>query len=338
METIRVKTTLFCYTHRHMYDLVSLGDIKLDVFIGLDRCKEKCSLAKKNVCFNFGEKILIELQDQQIAGSAPNVATALARMGKKTAVVSHMGQDQTHTRALIDLKREHVAIDFILAHKGLQSAYSAVLGLQGERTILVSYIHRPYHLPKTLETKWLYMSEMGDGYETIYKEVLKRIKKEKTLLGFNPGNEQIEEAKPELYDLIRETKTLFVNLEEAQTIAKNKRLKIESLAVALFKLGPTEVVITDGKNGSYGFDGTNLFVCPIFPGNVLEATGAGDAFAAAYIGARMHGHGMSDGLRWGAVNASSVIEMVGPVPGLLTHKEILKRLRTNPTFVPKKLV
>lgn len=320
-----------------MYDLVSIGDIKLDVFISLDQCKEMCSLTKKNVCFNFGEKISIDIQDQQTAGSAPNVATALARMGKKTAVISHMGMDPTYARALVDLKREKISTEFIVPHKGMKSAFSAVLNLQGEKTILVSYIQRPYHLPKNLYTKWLYMSEMGNGYETIYREVLKRIKKEKTLLGFNPGNEQIDELKPELYDLIRETKTLFVNVEEGQRIVKNKRLKIGALAQALFKLGPTEVVITDGRNGSYGFDGTNLFFCPIFPGPRIESTGAGDSFASGFIGARMHGHAMYDGLRWGSVNAASVVQVVGPVPGLLTHRQILTRLRENKSFVPTKM-
>lgn len=317
-----------------MYDLVSIGDVKLDVFISLDKCREMCSFdrTKNNVCFNFGEKISIDIQDQQIAGSAPNVATALARMGKKTAVISQMGLDPTYERALVDLRKEGVGTDFITPHKGMKSAFAAVLNLEGEKTILVSYIMRPYHLPKKLNTCWLYMSEMGNGYETIYKEVLKRIQKEKTLLGFNPGNEQIKEAIPELYQLIRETKTLFVNVEEGQRLVKNPRLKIKGLATALFKLGPTEVILTDGRNGSYGFDGTNLYYCPIFPGPRIEATGAGDSFAAGYLGARMHGAALHEGLRWGSVNAASVVQQVGPIPGLLTHKQIQTRLKKNPSF------
>ena len=338
METItkREKSQIdsFLLYFVHMYDLVSIGDIKLDVFLGLDRCKEKCSLKKKNVCFNFGEKISVELLDQQIAGSAPNVATALSRMGKTTAVVSHMGQDEIHQRALKDLKNENVETQYILAHRGLKSAYSSVLGLQGERTILVSYINRPYHLPKNLQTKWLFMSEMGNGYETIYQELVKQVKKEKTLLALNPGNEQITEGKPELFDLIREAKTLFVNVEEGKELIKNKRVTIQALAEKLFKLGPNEVVITDGKNGSYGYDGTNLFHCPVFPAEVVEVTGAGDAFASGYLGARMHGHAMKDGLKWGAVNAASVIQQVGPVPGLLTQQQIHVRLRKNKSFTP----
>ena len=317
-----------------MYDLVSIGDTKLDVFIGLDKCKDKCSLAKKNVCFNFGEKISIEIQDQQIAGSATNVAVALSRLGKKTAVISHMGNDQTYKRALVDLKKEKVDTQFIVAHKGIQSAFSAVLGLQGEKTILVSYVESTYHLPKKLETRWIYMSEMGNGYEIIYKEVLTRIKKEKTLLGFNPGNVQIKETQPELFHLIRETKTLFINVEEAQQLVKNKRLKPKALAIELFKLGPTEVILTNGPKGSFGYDGTNLYFCPIFDVPRVEATGTGDAFASGYIGARMHGHSLSEGLKWGTINAASVVGVVGPIPGLLSHKTLRSIIKDNPNFSP----
>ncbi len=310
-----------------MHDLVSIGDIKLDVFLALDRCKEKCDFSSKWLSFQFGEKISVDIQDQQIAGSAPNVAVALSRMGKKTAVISNMGDDLPYELALKFLKKEKVASVFVKSHRNTKSAYSAVLTLKGEKTILVSYIQKKYHLPKNLKTHWLYMSEMGNGYETIYKEVLAYVKKEKALLGFNPGNEQIKERKPVLYKLIKEAKTLFVNVEEGQRIVKTKGVKIQTLADRLFKLGPTEVVITNGKKGAYGYDGTNLYFCSIYPGRRLEATGAGDAFASGFIGARMHGHSIKRGLEWGSINAASCVSRIGPTLGLLSHTQIQNRLK-----------
>ena len=318
-----------------MYDLVSIGDIKLDVFISLDACSDKCDLEKGEIQFDFGEKITVKLLDQQVAGSAPNVATALARMKKKTAVISHMGADLTHTLALEFLHKEQVATRYINAHKGMSSAYSTVLSLQGEKTILVSYIDRLYHLPKGLKTKWLYISEMGNDYERLYDEVVTHIRKERTLLGFNPGNQQIMERKPALFRLIKEASVLFVNVQEGQRIVGSSRVGIKTLAQRLFKLGPKEVVITDGRKGSYGYDGTNLYFCPIFPGERIEATGAGDSFAAGYLGARMYGLALQEGLRWGSVNAAEVVQHVGPTPGLLRHTQIKARLRKHPKFCPE---
>jgi len=313
-----------------MLDLLTIGDVKLDAFISLDRCKDKCDLRKKKIEFAFGEKISVDLMAQLIAGSAPNVATALSRMGKKTAVISNMGDDATYTLALEVLRKEKVDSSFIKSFKNTASAYSAVLNLQGEKTILVSYLHKPLKLPRPFpQTKWVYLCEMGNSYEQTYKELLRELQKNHILLGFNPGNEQVRDRKPVLFEMIACANILFVNVEEGQTIVENNRLGIEKLAKTLFKLGPKEVVITDGRNGSYGYNGTTLFPCPIFPGDRIESTGAGDSFAAAYIAAKMNNESIQTALRWGSVNSASVVHEIGPTKGLLTQKQIQTKVKNG---------
>ncbi len=320
-----------------MYDLITIGDVKLDAFLLLDGAKSQIKLSGKKLHIDNGEKISVKLQGQQTAGTAPNVATALARMGLKTAVISHMGQDQTYLMAERDLARERVDTCYITPHEGVQSAYSAVLNLKGEKTILASYIDMPYTLPKRLSTKWLFLSEMGTGYEKLYRQVISHTKKHKTQLAFNPGNQQIAELKPVLYDLIAATQILFVNVEEGQRLVGNTRIGIKSLATKLLNLGPKEIVITDGRRGSYGYDGIALWRLSMFPGPRVEATGAGDSFAAACLGARLHGHDLPTALSWGAVNSAQVVQHVGPTTGLLRHTQIISRLKKRPSFTPKAL-
>ena len=76
-----------------MYDLITIGDIKLDTFVVLDGNGQQCSLKmpEAKLCLDYGAKIDVQVVDSQIAGSAPNVAIGLARMKKKTAVLSVMG-------------------------------------------------------------------------------------------------------------------------------------------------------------------------------------------------------------------------------------------------------
>jgi sugar/nucleoside kinase (ribokinase family) len=182
------------------------------------------------------------------------------------------------------------------------------------------------------------MSEMGSGYEALYKQLISHIKKTGTKLGFNPGNKQIAERKQGLYDLIKHTEVLIVNVEEGQRIARTKTKDIKTLAKKLYKLGPKELIITDGRNGSYAFDGTRLYQSDIYPGPRVEATGAGDSFAAAYIGARMYGKSIEEGLRWGSVNSAEVVLHIGPTPGLLRKGQIEHRLRKVKNFKPKIIV
>ncbi len=322
------------YTVLTMFDLVTVGDIKLDTFVVLDEANLQCSLKMPDclLCLEYGAKIPVEVVDSQIAGSAPNVAVGMSRMEKKTAVVSVMGVDSTRQLALEVLKREKVSTKYIEVVKGEQSAYSVVLNFKGDKTILASQIKHTYHFPLNLQTRWLYISEMGIGYEKLFRSVIKYAKMDGVYIGMNPGSIQIHERKPVLFDLFKQLYVLFVNLEEAQHLTGLRTVEVHHLATALYKMGPRNVVITDSKNGAYSFDGEELLHCAIFPGKFVEATGAGDSFATGFIGALMNGQLHDEALRWGSVNSSSVVGFVGPQKGLLSASQIRSRLRKTPKY------
>ncbi|KKR57015.1 MAG: hypothetical protein UU08_C0018G0014 [Candidatus Uhrbacteria bacterium GW2011_GWE2_40_58] len=323
-----------------MFDMITIGDIKLDTFVVLDDNKLQCELKMPEckLCLDYGAKIRVDVVDSQIAGSAPNVAVGLARMGKKTSIISYTGLDGTRELALKHLEKENVSTKFIQKVKGQQSSYSVVLNFKGEKTILTSHIKQIYRLPKKLaKPKGLYICETGEGYESLYHSIIVCSKKYPCMIGFNPGSVQIEERKSVLYKLLKQTTILFVNLEEAQKLLYETQLEIRHLITHLWKLGPKQVVITDGVNGSYGFDGKEIFHCPIFPAKLKEATGAGDAFATGYLGAILSGLSPNQALQWGSVNGASVVEYVGPQKGLLTTAQIKSRLKKNPRFLAKQL-
>lgn len=323
-----------------MFDLITIGDIKLDTFVVLNDASVQCQLKMPEcqLCLAYGAKILVDIVDAQLAGSAPNVAIGLSRMGRKTAVLSLMGKDGTRELALRKLKEEGVSTTYIQKVDREQSAYSVVLNFKGEKTILTSHIRHAYRFPPTFpHPKWLYVCEMGFGYEQMYRSVVKLARQNGMRIGMNPGTIQIKEKKKVLFDLIKVVDVLFVNVEEARHICGLAKAEVSDLTAALWKMGPKIVVITDGKNGAYGFDEEALLHCPIFPGKLVEATGAGDAFATAFLGAVMNKESISEALRWGAVNSASVVGKVGPTAGLLSSAQIQARLRKAPRFQVKKL-
>jgi sugar/nucleoside kinase (ribokinase family) len=182
----------------------------------------------------------------------------------------------------------------------------------------------------------MHICELGDGYEDLYTEAIAYGKKG-TRISVNPGSIQIKERKPELFDLLAVSEVLFVNLVEARLIAGKGDDSIRGLMSSLKALGPKYVVITDGARGAYASDGKQLDVVPAFPATIMEATGAGDAFASGFLGALLNEETHREALRWGSVNSASVIEHVGPTKGLLSHTEILKRLKAHPSFQAKEL-
>ena len=321
------------------YDLITIGDIKLDTFVVLENASVHCELKMPEckLCLDYGKKIPVKIVDSQIAGSAPNVAVGLARMGRKTAVVSVMGQDSTSKLALEVMKNERVDTRFIKLSPKSESSFSVVLNYKGDKTILASHLPRAYRLPNIDGPKWLYMSELGDGYEKLFADVATAVKRHKIRLGFNPGAVQINHGKQILFELIKVTTLLVVNLEEAQMLTKEKTTEIHGLLAALARLGPKTVVITDGKNGAWSFDVATTYFCPIFPVKVVESTGAGDAFSSGMIGALLHNLPLSEALRWGAVDSASVIGFVGPQKGLLSVAQIKSRLKKAVWFKTKKM-
>jgi ribokinase len=100
----------------------------------------------------------------------------------------------------------------------------------------------------------------------------------------------------------------------------------------LRKLGPKAVALTDGRKGAYSHSDEGFFYIPEFPGKRVEATGAGDSFTTAYIAALAYGKSHAEALRWGPVNAGSVVLFVGPLQGLLSRHQIEERLAKMPRF------
>jgi len=71
-------------------------------------------------------------------------------------------------------------------------------------------------------------------------------------------------------------------------------------------------VITLGANGSRAFHGTRQVQCDAVPvGDVIDTTGAGDAFAAGFLSRYCHGADVDTSMRHGAKLAATVIARLG---------------------------
>lgn len=324
-----------------MLDLLTVGDIKLDTFILVPDASVMCSLhmPECKLCVAYGKKIPVTAMTSQIAGSAPNVAVGVAKFQKKTGVVSIMGNDDVHTHAKAFLQRHNVSATHVIAKPGVRSSAATVLTYKGESTQFVDHTNVEYRLPdSTKHAQWIHISELGEGYETLYDDAIAMKKHHGTQISFNPGAVQIAEGKTVLFNMLRVTDILFVNMSEARTLLHIQNGEsVHGIVAGLHHLGAATVVLTDGANGAYAFDGTTLSFAPIFPGDRVEATGAGDAFASGFLGATLQGLPLQDALKLGSANAASVIGQIGPTHGLKTLTELKKMLEQHPTYSTKTL-
>ena len=86
--------------------------------------------------------------------------------------------------------------------------------------------------------------------------------------------------------------------------------------------------MTNGKHGAHFLDEKGNFKTrELVSGKVVERTGAGDLFAAGFLGAVIHGESLETAMSWGSVNAASVVGQVGAEAGLLTKEKMQEKLQ-----------
>lgn len=306
-----------------MYDIISIGDATLDVFLQISDvdANVKCTLKNEEcqICFDYADKIPVEgIVKVPGSGNASNNAVGSARLGLNTAIFSILGSDDVGKGISKHWKKENVDTKFVHFDKKRGTNYSTVINYRGERTILVYHEKRDYKFPKSLPAaKWIYYTSLGRGSEVLHKPLLAYLKKTGAKFCFQPGTFQIKLGLNELRPLIKLSEVAIMNKEEAERIVGDSAKSVKVLLKRLATIGCKIGVITDGPNGSYSFDGKTTRRLGIFEVPVVERTGCGDAYATAFVAALNYGLGIDEAMRWGTANSASVLGFIGPQAGLL---------------------
>jgi len=313
-----------------MFDIISIGDPTIDTFLIVKDVEIKEIDGQKKAIINWGDKLPVDKFYRSVAGNAANNAVGSARLGLRTAYYCVVAHDSGGREIVHKMEKEGVSTRYIIKNDKHPTNASTVLSHDGERTIFVYHEHRKYKLPPLAHSSWVYLTSTGPGFETIYKDLAKYLDRYKAKLGFNPGTFQLRAGPAKNKLMLQRTDLLSVNVEEAQSWVGGHGRDPEKLCKELVKLGPKAVALTDGRRGAYSYSEEGFYYVPEYPGPRLEATGAGDAFTTAYIAALAHGLSHHDALRWGPMNAGSVVQQVGPQAGLLMKHEMdvqLKKLK-----------
>ena len=317
-----------------MLDFISIGDVTEDVFVHLDQAKIECPHRENicQICLPFGTKIAIQQVDKLIGGNAGNVAIGARRLGLKSALYVEAGKDTAGERILKSMKEEHVSTRYFYLRKGEATNYSVVLTSNGERTMLVHHEKRRYSFPKLEKARAVYLTSMAQGSEKIFQPLLSYLKKSTAAFGFNPGTHQLNLGLKKLHPLLLRTTILFLNMEEAQELLHTDTHEPQQLMHKLHLWGPSLVVLTAGEQGSYAYNGSDCYYCPIYYVKPVERTGCGDAYATGFFTAWLQRKPVSEAMRWGTINSAAVLQYVGPQRGLLSASRMKVVLAQNPKF------
>lgn len=308
------------------FDLLTIGDCTVDIFTFPDKAEIHCQLhddKRCELCLSAADKVSSKGFSLTFGGNAANVAVGASRLGLKVGVYTHVGADLFGKEILENFKKEKVDTSLVEVDKDQVTNVNVIISFAGERTILTAHRPRRYLVP-SVYAPWVYFSSLAPGHDYFHAPFVRYIHEHRVKLAFNPGSYQIKEGLAAYGQLLKITEVLILNREEAgRLLGLDHALKTEKEILSRLRdLGPRIVVVTDGPQGAYAFDGYEFIFQPATAVKAKERTGAGDAFSCGLVSALVLGKPVKEALKWGTLNAESVTQVVGAQGGLLSRKKL----------------
>lgn len=120
-----------------------------------------------------------------------------------------------------------------------------------------------------------------------------------------------------------------VEAEELSGIKVIDDLSAKSAADFFHSKGVQVVILTLGNKGVFLSDGSVQKTIPAFSVNVLDTTGAGDAFSGGLLAGLAEGKDLEEAIRFGQATAALSVQRLGTTPAMPWRKEINAFLNEN---------
>lgn len=158
---------------------------------------------------------------------------------------------------------------------------------------------------------------------------LRELLPEDTFFYCNPGSVALT---PRLIPLLDRLDLITCNHLEAQTLTQTKvdsPAKLISSALILVKQGVRRAVVTFGARGLAYADEERSLYRPVQPARLVDATGAGDALAAALIEALLRDEPLGQCLQRGLAAAALTCEAEDTVAPDISLENIQRRMKST---------
>ena len=254
-------------------------------------------------------------------GTEANVACAASRLGLAVAVYGEVGDDGHAGFLLDDFKRFGVDTDWMLRRERAASAMTIIMvSPEGERAI-VWVPMTPRDRP--VEDLKAALARSRIAYTMPYDEAA--LAALSTMAHEADAQLAIDverEGAGGLHRLLQHCDIAFMN-ETGFTTATGEAPNEAGLRALHAASKAHTVVVTIGARGALGISDQGFAQQPSFPAKVLDATGAGDTFNAAFLVGRLQGMGLQQAMALGCAAAGKTVEALGARSGMPTRDETL---------------
>lgn len=292
----------------------------------------------------------VEAFSRHIAGAEANVAVGLARLGRRALYVGRVGEDGFGRAIVRRLRGEGVDVSGIVVDPKRRTG----LLIRERRTLGPSEVlyHRAGSAgsglgPADIDAvaaafvgaRWLHVTGITPALsDSAHLAVLRAIalaRAGEVRVSFDVNLRRRlwsdEEAAARLHPIAVGADLVFGDADELAVVA-GVAPSPDGLdaARALRAGGSGSVIIKRGAAGAtLVADGVPMDAPPVAVARVIDTVGAGDAFCAGYLAARLEGLDPATALRWGNGCAAAALSVEGDLIGLPIRAE-LERLIGEP--------
>jgi sugar/nucleoside kinase (ribokinase family) len=252
---------------------------------------------------------------------------ALGRWGLGVRILGVVGGDPYSDRILADLHDEQVDTDRVVRSPDAEGRRSTILvdHRHGTRCV-IGGPHRIPPLPmNAIEpaaltgARVLHLDTTCDECAIEAAELARSLGIKVTL--------DAERVTPRIDSLLPLCDVVIASYDFAREITGQE--KLDRAAYGLFLRSERPTIVTNGAHGcEYVAQGVQLHQ-PAYPCPVVDGTGAGDVFHAAYIYALLSAFDVKKTLRFAAWAAAHVCRELGGRKGIPTHDEVREFLRSD---------
>lgn len=311
------------------FQIVGIGNAMVDI---LARCDD-AFLAEAGI-----EKGIMQLIDMDRAvalydmigpakeasgGSAANTIAAIANLGGRTAYVGKVKDDQLGAIFAHDMRAQGAVYETTLAAKTTPQETGRCIVLvtpDGERSMSTYLGVTEFLDPSDIDpaqmaqAEWIYL----EGYRFDGPESHAAFAKAIDACKSNGGKVSLTLSDPFCVERHRDAfrrmidadvDLLFCNRAELMSMYQEPNFE-DALRVAGQEV--EILAVTDSENGAHVVQGGKHTHIPAQKVDIVDATGAGDAFAGAFLWAVANGHALENCARMGNLAAGEVISHIGP--------------------------
>lgn len=258
--------------------------------------------------------------DMQPGGPAANAVVAAARLGAKCAFLGQAGNDlfgdfirQAFLAEGIEFQSAKIGTSQTRIASCLVHAYT------GNRQVYVNSIPPLDWNIRIDNLVSEYKLLLLDGHEMPLAKIAVKDAVEKGIpIVLGAGS-----LRPGMKKLISHAEVTIASEKFTQSYSPGT--PPEQVARMLYSAGTKIAIVTRGAYGSVGFDGTNIYHIPAFKVNVVDTTGAGDAYLGAFCFAFLQDWTLPEKMKFATFIAAEKCKHLGGRRGLPHRTEVKKK-------------